>query len=598
MKKRFLSVFSILLSLNTVFAQKVDLDPKTFKVSYMTQPAYPLSEDAKSFNIVLGLQSSVAQYTKKTAIKELIVVENLQRVNQNGGAVVEINLNSFYVTSSDVKTKVYKELVDGKTVERNAYYGLVSSEIDYTIVITDAKKMTKIFESGPIKSSFYDSSQESSDKKPGYDFLKNYPTSTIFTKAINQWATEVNKKLTSEIGYQKREEEQRFYYLDSKKHPEYPAFSENFTKLEAILSTIKVTNTDITEARKQAIPVLAYFDDLAKRYNKDEKGDKRLRYAGYYNAGLLNYNLDFMEEAIKYGELVVKNDYDKEDGKQLIKAAQFYKNLLEKNNTTSRHFPITWYRPNEIPDPAEDAVVVEAKTNPTTANNTPAVNFDTEKALFKIVKEGETLSGELDVNRVLLFCMKNTIKNIKVGDKFINIKPENTKALVFPDDAPVPFQGMTFESIKFLKSTNNTGGLPLPQKYFAEKLVDGKICVYKFYDVELYEDLKGASIREIMKRYAGNEQQLDLAIRKAYQNPSYLVKKGDKDAKYLKNVDIAALFEDNPAYLETYKKNAGSQAPPKKNLLQKMFSTESSNKELNEIAKKIEYIIEYNEATK
>ncbi len=87
-------------------------------------------------------------------------------------------------------------------------------------------------------------------------------------------------------------------------------------------------------------------------------------------------------------------------------------------------------------------------------------------------------------------------------------------------------------------------------------------------------------------------------VKNGLSNPQYLVRKGDGNAKYLVNTDIEKLFEDNKPFLEAYKKgNTGK----KKGFFERMSQTRYERVATNDgtiadIAKKVEAIMEYNEA--
>ena len=65
-----------------------------------------------------------------------------------------------------------------------------------------------------------------------------------------------------------------------------------------------------------------------------------MRYASYYNSANLYYQFGMLDKATEYANKVIDNDYDKKDGKSIIKKSIKLKKLFDKNKTTTRNFKI------------------------------------------------------------------------------------------------------------------------------------------------------------------------------------------------------------------------------------------------------------------
>jgi hypothetical protein len=130
-----------------------------------------------------------------------------------------------------------------------------------------------------------------------------------------------------------------FWIMDSKKHPEQEAQQAAWAKLKATMLANNGTD-DIVTVRENFKPVISYFDNLITKTTGSDKNDKKLRYGAFFALGYIYIMLDQPDMAIKNGEALIANDYDKGDGKDIIKDAEQLKKMLEKNGLVTRYFKI------------------------------------------------------------------------------------------------------------------------------------------------------------------------------------------------------------------------------------------------------------------
>lgn len=160
---------------------------------------------------------------------------------------------------------------------------------------------------------------------------------------IREAATEKTRQLTGDLGrnfgFGKFTQPDLVYLLDSKKHPEHEGHQKVVKALKEQLT--KMTFDQPIDQTKEAFaPLMKYLEETVTKYNKDEKSDRKMRYAAYYALGKISYWLDNPEATVKYGELLIANDYDVKDGKELVKWGTELRKAFDKNNIDSRHFVI------------------------------------------------------------------------------------------------------------------------------------------------------------------------------------------------------------------------------------------------------------------
>jgi hypothetical protein len=145
--------------------------------------------------------------------------------------------------------------------------------------------------------------------------------------------------MSNNYGYPTRREAEVLWILDSKKHPEYPTQKEAWDKFKP--SVAAVNANEMPASTKQTFEeLLKYFDSIVAKYPADEKADKKMRYASFYNKAKIYLYLDQPESAIKEADALIANDYDPGDGKRIKKEAEALIEAFKKNNASSRHFPI------------------------------------------------------------------------------------------------------------------------------------------------------------------------------------------------------------------------------------------------------------------
>ena len=104
---------------------------------------------------------------------------------------------------------------------------------------------------------------------------------------------------------------------------------------------VKVEYFSIPESvTKELAPAIEIFEKQIKSYAEDNRKNRKVRYSAYYNLMKIYYYLDNLEAAEKYANLLVENDYDKKDGKNMLESIQNRKRLQDINKINSSHIKV------------------------------------------------------------------------------------------------------------------------------------------------------------------------------------------------------------------------------------------------------------------
>jgi hypothetical protein len=131
-----------------------------------------------------------------------------------------------------------------------------------------------------------------------------------------------------------------FWILDSKKNSEYDGHKKALADMKTLLGEIS-SEEPLDELKPKLQPIVDYFESVIPKFTDvKKKKHRKMRYASYYNIGRLYYYFDMPDKAIEYANKLIENDYDKSDGKKLIKKSERLKELFEINKLASRHFSV------------------------------------------------------------------------------------------------------------------------------------------------------------------------------------------------------------------------------------------------------------------
>jgi hypothetical protein len=376
MKKITLLCFSFLSVAS--FAQKVDLDRFYFNVSYQDLPKtiVPLEQRTYATNIITDGPISI-QFPSAKVLNNQLNIYGWKKVTDNASVTVDLNLADFYEEGTTVETrKVEEKDKDGKVVRSYPMYTLVTTYRGKGYAVVSAPVVAKApvaaapVETAPkpanrfLKSTNQDAPASDANSAASntmrFNFSDQYTYKTAenasqsflerenaknrsvnlqnrLREYVDNAIKSANTQLNYNFGFTPISFQEQLWIMDSKEE-------EGAIQKEAI-EAVKVqfagmrADQPIDKLTQDLQPLIEYFESLKTKYTEDNKGSKKIRYSAYYNLGKIYLYLDQPEKAIKEGEGLIANDYDKGDGKDLISSA---KKLIDKFNAAqirTRHNP-------------------------------------------------------------------------------------------------------------------------------------------------------------------------------------------------------------------------------------------------------------------
>lgn len=375
MKK--ITLLSFLLVSSLSFAQKVDLDRFYFNVSYQELPKtiVPLEQRTYATNIITDGPISNLFYDAKVLNNQLSIY-GWKKVTENASLTVDLNLADFYEEGTTVETrKVEEKDKDGKVVRSYNMYTLVTKYRGKGYAIVHAPAVAKTAapvavadapakpanrflkstnqdapaaeaaaEPNTLKFNFSDQYSYKSAENVSQSFLEKENAknrSVNFNVRLRDYVekaiSSANTQLNYNYGFKPITFQEQLWIMDSKE--EEGAIQKEAIEAVKIQFAGMKADQPIDKLAADLQPLIEYFESLKTKYTEDNKGSRKIRYSAYYNLGKIYLYLDQPEKAIKEGEGLIANDYDKGDGKDLIASG---KKLIDKFNDAqirTRHNP-------------------------------------------------------------------------------------------------------------------------------------------------------------------------------------------------------------------------------------------------------------------
>jgi len=342
--KKLLFLTALVVTALVSYGQKVDLDKFNHTFDYRDLPRNPQNPEYKTYSVSTNVPSSVRMTYGDKGIENGVSIQGLKKVTDvKGHLIVYVSMNDLIFTASKVNERVeVQKDKDGKETGRKYYYKV---DATYTWGGTGSigdYKGTAIGSMDLQASASTWASSEYPTYKEAADYFNNNVNSIrdgLLRTEIKSALGSLNNWLSTNYGYAERTDYEILWILDSKKHPEYAAQHENWEAFKATVATVK-RDAISDETKNKFYEIIKYFDGIPSKFTTDEKADKKMRYASYYNKARIYLYLDNPEAAIKEADALIANGYDDGDGKRLKKEAEALAELFKKNNATSRHFTI------------------------------------------------------------------------------------------------------------------------------------------------------------------------------------------------------------------------------------------------------------------
>ena len=343
MKNHFFNITTLIVVLSShLLAQKVDLDRYNFICGAMyVLPSEPLPEDFKTYNVKVSSGGTVG-FSRNT-IDDEINLGGWRRVGDREKAHLTFNLriDNLIINKSDI-TERKEEKKDSKGVVTVKFFYCINYQYnlnaffkvnDYTGKIYPLPLLLTTNPNGVFKTEEFPSNLAAMNyKKDNANALRDRFTNELVSKLTN----DISRASTMRWGLSITSSNDHFWLMDSRKHQEQDSMQIMAKFMKSLFPIYRETMLT-SEFEEMMQPFIVYLKNLPNKYKTDEKGDKKLRYSAYYNLAKLYWYLDNPDMSDKYASLLIRNDYDTNDGGGFIKDNARLRETFKKAKINKRH---------------------------------------------------------------------------------------------------------------------------------------------------------------------------------------------------------------------------------------------------------------------
>lgn len=342
--KRIILLVSFLLAVVALNAQRVDLDRFYFKTTYRNLPLKPLGFEYKTFDAQVTFTAGVGKLFTPEEITGKFVIEGFQPVTENPDVTIKFNAEDIQLYRTEVKNRVEEEKDKNGNVtsRKNIYWFEIEYSMSVKYELFDNKKNASVTSARVAgrDDRYIFKSTETSTYAGARDFYflnKEMVIRNIMDERFTEYCKFINATLTTNYGYRVDTATELLWILGAKKHADFEEYNRIYKVINDAFAGMS-SDAPIDPVAEALKPAIEYLNGIIAKYTADEKNDRKMRYSAYYNLAKIYLYLDQPDEVIKYGNLIITNDYDSGDGKRLNEDASKLKELFAKNNMTSRHF--------------------------------------------------------------------------------------------------------------------------------------------------------------------------------------------------------------------------------------------------------------------
>lgn len=346
--KYFLLLFVSFKSFAQVKPQKVDLDKFSFNVNYQILPKKFVAFEKRVFSTETVVGNDFASYYPNViALRNRVDLYGWKRGPRTSNVDVEVILKSFTLGEPKLETRIDESKDKNGVVVKTTYYFVTAKIEAKGSAIVKVKALLN--ESGkdeeivyPFDKDYvYKSNNENVNPEVVKDLYKTQKTD-FYNKNIIDYVDlvtyQTNNKVNKLYGFEPTTYSDNLWIIDSKDE-EGAIQKEALEAVKVIFSKMTAT-APIDEIVTEMNPLIEYFDSLKTKYTENDKSSKKIRYSAYYNLGRIYIHLDQPEKAIKEGEGLIANDYDKKDGKRIIEDANYDLENFKNAPLKSKHNPV------------------------------------------------------------------------------------------------------------------------------------------------------------------------------------------------------------------------------------------------------------------
>ena len=354
MKKLY--IYLLLVFPLAIAAQKsVDLDKFRFSVQYRSLPTMKLDSTYRTYNVEIETTRMMNPFMQELTPEKSVKLGGWRKLQSDGHLEIRIKFGDLLPGDVAVKERVVTTKdKNGVITGTKTFY---SQEVTYTFEaeasITDYRGVH-----------IMDQQMASRDNKRIYRspefalrplaesyFIVNSMavTKELIRENVNNAIHNLSQQITNNFGFEEVTANDYIWIIDTRKHPENSAWKKAVQQMNEVLFNL-TASTPVAGAKEQLKPVIDYFEKIRKNYASNNRHDRKIRYASYFNLAVLYYYLDDPASMAKEANGLVLNDFDTKDGKGFESTAAWLRNQFQQTNINTRHFPIdinSFKGPNE-----------------------------------------------------------------------------------------------------------------------------------------------------------------------------------------------------------------------------------------------------------
>ena len=346
MLKRPTTLFCLALSLfaSASFAQT--LDPWKFECNYTRFPAKPLGPEFTTYNVTTNMPRNIRENFSDQQIMDMVVIDGWKHVNVKGHLTIALNIGDIIIEELKVVER-YEDHKDKNGVVTRVFYYKPYASYSFEASAQVKNYRGELVEDSRLCRRFSRTTwngTETTISRDAYAFINNNRT-TLRDQFTNERVNtvlrdEFSSALSFSYGFTPVRVTEQVFLLDSKKHPENDGHQTVVKFVKNVISNEMRATEPLDNIKTKFQPIKEYLEGTLKKYTKDDKPDRRMRYAAYFALSKISYWLDDPDASIKYAEALIANDFEPKEGKELIQLADELKNTFAKNKASTRHFYI------------------------------------------------------------------------------------------------------------------------------------------------------------------------------------------------------------------------------------------------------------------
>lgn len=309
MKKNVLLFILLLFCVSKALCQeKIKFTKQNFWINNIVFPELPILDNALTQALVVNFDGEVS-VAEKNIKRDFFQIDGYLRDNENGKVKIYLTiqepqyLNNHLDSVFNRKTNTYTitPTVSFKiTIHVEVkYQGISLYKEDFTTLekvlyytATDKKEVQAQVGRIAIKNEFGDETE----------------------KAINTALFKIQAKLNQKIGFKTQEEKETFVWMTNKEHPEYASLLAFETE---ITNQLKQVTLEKGLDKTRLITHLNYLEGLLVKYTQAPENEK-LRFIITNNLAETYFLLEEKERSLFFADLLIKNDFRKAWGHELI----------------------------------------------------------------------------------------------------------------------------------------------------------------------------------------------------------------------------------------------------------------------------------------